>query len=316
MDIRQLKYFIAVAEELNFTRAAERVGIAQPPLSQQIIGLEYELRAELFHRSKRKVELTEAGHILLPHAQRILNATHEAAEAVQAAMAGKRGSIRIGAIYSSMFVFLPALLRRFHTDYPSVTVQVEEMTITQQFAALNEGLIDVGLMRGTTDIADYSSRALFEEEFIVALPTGHPLVKHSTIRLAQLADYPFLDMSRRSNQNYFELVHGVLATARVQPNVVQQASDMHTLLCLVGSGLGLALVPSSMRSSPIKHVTYRSISDPTPRTNMRLVWRTENASLVMPKLVQTAVEVGDQLTEEDASEERASIAKILATPLT
>lgn len=316
MDIRQLKYFIAVAEELNFTRAAERVGIAQPPLSQQIIGLEYELRAELFHRSKRKVELTEAGHILLPHAQRILNATHEAAEAVQAAMAGKRGSIRMGAIYSSMFVFLPALLRRFHTDYPSVTVQVEEMTITQQFAALNEGLIDVGLMRGTTDIIDYSSRALVEEEFIVALPTGHPLAKHSTIRLAQLADYPFLDMSRRSNQNYFELVHGILATARVQPNVVQQASDMHTLLCLVGSGLGLALVPSSMRSSPIKHVTYRSISDPTPRTNMRLVWRTENASLVLPKLVQTAVEVADQVAEEDAKEERASLAKFLATPLT
>lgn len=316
MDIRQLKYFIAVAEELNFTRAAERVGIAQPPLSQQIIGLEYELRAELFHRSKRKVELTEAGHILLPHAQRILNATKEAAEAVQAAMAGKRGSIRMGAIYSSMFVLLPALLRRFHTDYPSVTVQVEEMTITQQFAALNEGLIDVGLMRGATEIDDYSSRALVEEEFIVALPTGHPLAKHSTIRLAQLADYPFLDMSRRSNQNYYELVHGILATARVQPNVVQQASDMHTLLCLIGSGLGLALVPSSMRSSPIKHVTYRSISDPTPRTNMRLVWRTENASLVLPKLVQTAVEVADQIKEEDASEERASIAKFLATPLT
>lgn len=316
MDIRQLKYFIAVAEELNFTRAAERVGIAQPPLSQQIIGLEHELRAELFHRSKRKVELTEAGHILLPHAQRILNATKEAAEAVQSAMAGKRGSVRLGAIYSSMFVFLPALLRRFHADYPSVTVQVEEMTITQQLAALNEGTIDIGLIRGDADIDCISSRALVEEEFILAIPTGHPLAKHNSIRLTQLADYPFLDMSRRSNQNYYELVHGIFANARVQPNVVQQASDMHTLLCLVGSGLGLALVPSSMRSSPIKHIVYRKISDPTPRTSMRLAWRTENVSLVLPKFVDTAVAVASDLKDEDTPAEITSIVDFFTAPLT
>lgn len=305
MDIRQLKYFIAVAEELNFTRAAERVGIAQPPLSQQIIGLEHELRAELFHRSKRKVELTEAGHVLLPHAQRILNATREAAEAVQSAMAGKRGSIRLGALYSSMFVFLPAVMRRFHKDYPSVMVQVEEMTITQQLAALNEGTIDIGLIRGDTEIEGLSSQILFEEEFILAVPTGHPLAKHGTIRLAQLADYPFLDMSPRTNQNYYDLVHGILATARVQPNVVQRASDMHTLLCLVGSGLGLALVPSSMRGSPIKHVAYRSIADATPRTSMRLVWRTENTSTVLPKLVETVTAVATEIELEDEQSETA-----------
>ena len=142
MNIRQLRYFLAVAQELNFTRAAEKVGIAQPPLSQQILTLEQELGTQLFTRERRRVRLTAAGEILVDHAHRVINAAAAAEEAVRMAERGARATISVGAVYSAIYSVLPGLLRYFSTVAPNVEVNLREMTIAQQIEGLNEGAIE------------------------------------------------------------------------------------------------------------------------------------------------------------------------------
>src|SRR5690554_6734913 len=170
MELRQLRYFLAVAEELHFTRAAERLGISQPPLSQQIIGLEHELGVTLFLRDKRNVALTAAGEELVRHARRILNTTAQAGLEVQAVAKGERGLLKIGAVFSSLYGLVPEAVSAFHAKWPDVQISLHEITVRQQIDALVDGSIDIGILRGPFSHPLISVFTLFEERQVVALP--------------------------------------------------------------------------------------------------------------------------------------------------
>ncbi len=284
MELRQLRYFIAVAEELNFTHAANRLGIAQPPLSQQIITLEHQLRAQLFIRTKRKVELTPAGEVLLSHARRVINATQEAEEAVRTASAGGSGRLQLGAMYSTLHALIPTILRECALTEPNLVIDVRELTVAQQRQALNEASIDLAIVRGQIDGAHLTGELLFEESFVAALPED--LVDNNgPVSPDWLATCNFVSMSRRSNSHYSDLLRRFANPLGGELKIAQEASDMHTLLCLVAAGIGVAIVPSSISDARIGGIAYRPIDGPTPVTSVNMAWRRDNDSALLPRLV-------------------------------
>jgi len=274
-----------VAEEQNFTRAAERIGMAQPPLSQQIMTLERQLQAPLFKRSRRKVELTEAGEALLVHARRILSAVGDARDAVQAASAGRSGTIKLGAMYSVVHSLVPAVLRTSREMDPGLTIEVQELTVAQQHRALNEGAIDLAIIRDRVDEPHLSSLQLFEEPFVVALPCAMNLKKDESLKAAWLFRQSYVSMSSKCNPGYAAQLRQFAVSMGGQFDVVQEASDMHTLLCLVAAGIGIAIVPFSVARTPINDVAYHRITSPAPSTWVSLAWRKDNGSPVLPSLI-------------------------------
>lgn len=276
IQLRQLRYFLAVAEELNFTRAADRMGMAQPPLSQQISNLERELGAELFLRSNRSVTLTEAGRALMVHAYRLLNAAEQAALDVAEIAKGDGGVLKIGAIFSAIYTVVPQALRAFSEMRPNVTVRLAEMTISQQIEALRSGEIDAGILRGPILEPDLMAQSLISETFVAAIPADHPLAAKAMVSLSELASAPLIIISPSLSRLYSMKMTTALLERDYALNIVQEVADMHTLLGLVGSGLGLSLVPASLQAIQLVHVVYRPIKEPMPTSTLQIVWRRDN----------------------------------------
>ena len=297
MELRQLRYFIAVAEELNFTRAANRIGIAQPPLSQQIIALEHQLRAPLFVRTKRKVELTAAGEVLLSYARRLINVTHQAEEAVFLASRGGAGRLKIGAMYSTLHRLVPAILRESHAHDPRVVLDFSELTVAQQQQALNDGSIDLAIVRGDLVGAHIASERLFDESFVAAFPE-QSAPEPGPVALAWLAGQNFVAIARSYNTDYTDLLQRYTKANCSDISVVQEASDMPTLLCLVAAGIGVAIVPSLVTDARIGGIVFRPIAGPAPVTSIRLAWRRDNNSPLLPRVaerVHAAVRADERL---------------------
>lgn len=273
MNMRQLQYFLAVAQELNFTRAAERVHIAQPPLSQQIIALEEELGTPLFTREKRKVALTPAGAILVEHAQRVLNAAAAAIAAVRASQRGAQASIAVGAIYSAIYCFLPATLRIFRTLAPETDVRLQELTIAQQIEALKEGIIEVGILRGHIYDRDVSTELLYRELLVVAVPAGSQYDKPGPVELADLANWPLIAVGRNTARGYADRILDIFEDRDLRPRIVNEVQDMHTSVCLVAGGLGVSIVPAVMQLMQAQGVAYRPLNVEHAGINCVLAWR-------------------------------------------
>jgi LysR family transcriptional regulator, benzoate and cis,cis-muconate-responsive activator of ben and cat genes len=290
LEIKQLRYFIAVAEELNFTRAAHRIGIAQPPLSQQILSLEHQLRAQLFVRSKRKVELTPAGEVLLSHARRVINAANDAVDAVRAASNGGTGRVRLGAMYSVINSFVPAILRECARAEPNLQIDVRELTVAQQQQGLNDSSIDLAVVRGKVDGAHLTQEFLFEEPFIAAIP-DELVPGDGAVQPDWLARQRFVSMARSSNIDYTELLRRFGGPLGGDLQIVQEASDMPTLLSLVVAGIGCAIVPASIISSRLAGITYRPIVGTTPKTSVSLAWRSDNDLPALPRVIGYITEI-------------------------
>jgi DNA-binding transcriptional LysR family regulator len=273
VNIRQLTYFLAVAQELNFTRAAERVGIAQPPLSQQIIALEQELGTDLFTRHNRRVQLTIAGEILVEHAHRVINAANAAIDAVRLVERGARSSIVVGAVYSAIYSSLPDTLRIFAALAPRTEVSLQEMTVAQQVTGLKEGQIEVGLLRGPVFDRDLTTEVLYREHLVIAAPEGGPLKAGEPVSLKDLADTPVIITGRSNHRGYGDRVMDVFDTYDVQPTVAHEVSDMHTAVCLVAAGLGVSIVPAIMQTMRTRGVIYCPIAEKTPGVSFSLAWR-------------------------------------------
>lgn len=278
MNIRQLQYFLAVAHELNFTRAAERVGIAQPPLSQQIISLEEELGVELFSREKRRVQLTAAGAILVEHAQRVINATTAAVDAVKSSGRGAQSVITVGAIYSAIYAFLPDMLRIFARSAPTTAVHLQEMTISQQIHALKEGLIEIGLLRGPIHERDIRTETLYREPLVVAVPAEPPYDEVTPLTIEQLAAWPLIAVGRGVNRGYSDRVLDVFDVRDIRPQIVHEVSDMHTSVCLVAAGLGVSIVPAIMQKMQTKGVLYRPLAEGSADISFSIAWRDSEIS--------------------------------------
>jgi DNA-binding transcriptional LysR family regulator len=276
LDLRQLRYFAVLAEELNFGRAAERIGIAQPPLSKQIAAMERQLGVVLFHRTKRKVALSEAGLALLPAARRILADVARAEAAAQQAGRGEAGNLRIG--YTGVTVFarmLSDLIRRYRRDYPGVTVSLVELHTVEQLAALIDGRIDLGFVRLPLVDPDerIAVRELYAEPLIAALPAGHKAARVARVPLATLATEPFIVFPRSVTPGFFDTVIAACREAGFSPRVVQEAAQFTSLVGLVAAGLGVALVPRGLDRLKLQGVVYRPVSGTTALAPVGLALR-------------------------------------------
>ena len=291
-DFRQLRYFIAVAEELSFTRAAVRLHISQPPLSQQIKSLEQDLGVTLLARNKRNVALTEPGRVFLEQAREILARAEVARHDVIAASAGSSGTLRLAYTVSVSFHHaLPRTLLRFGRMAPNVRLQLSEMYTEVQYEALLAGRIDVGFVREQPahpqDAARLTLRTLDREPLLLALPSGHSLANHPSIDLVEVATDRFVSQPRGVAATLHNRLDKLAANAGFQPSIVQHAQQINGLLALVAAGLGLALVPASMRAVQLAGVSYVALRDPDAFMLLAVATRNEEPAPALRQFLAT-----------------------------
>lgn len=257
MELRQLRYFVAVAEEGNFGRAAKRLRISQPPLSMQIKGLERELGVKLFARTTRSVRLTDAGRAFLPRAEEILRSVEESAEVARSAGKGLTGRLAVGFISSATLSLLPPAVRLFRERFRGVELELRELTSGEQLDALYEGGIGVGLVRLPMSTPGLRVEPLLEERLLVALPAGHPLEALERVPVREVAELPLVFFTRRLVPGLHEQILELYESVGAYPRVVQEAIHLQTIVGLVASGVGLAILPESARRVHREGVSYR-----------------------------------------------------------
>ena len=295
LDLRQLRYFAILAEELNFGRAAARIGIAQPPLSKQVAAMERQLGVVLFRRTKRTVALSEAGLALLPAARRILADVARAEAAAQQAGRGEAGNLRIG--YTGVTVFarmLSDLIRRYRRHYPGVAVSLVELHTVEQLEALVEGRIDLGFVRLPLVDPDarIAVRELYAEPLIAALPAGHKAARAARVPLASLAAEPFIVFPRGVTPGFFDTVIAACREAGFSPRVVQEAAQFTSLVGLVAAGLGVSLVPRGLDRLKLDGVVYRPVSGTTALAPVGLAMRRGDPAPAVQTFSRMAHEAG------------------------
>jgi DNA-binding transcriptional LysR family regulator len=290
MDFRRLRYFVTVAEEGHVTRAAERLGIQQAPLSQQIKVLERELGAQLFHRRPRGVELTDAGRALLEEARAILERTQEAQTAVRRAARGEAGRLKIGLTNSACFhPAPPAAIRAFAAAAPQVALAFEIAGTATLIERLAAGEVDVAFVRtAAARQPGLALRRLAEEPMVAALPARHPLAVGAAVALADLASETFVGYPRAEGAGLYDAVIAACHGAGFSPRIGFDAPQMIATLSLVAAGLGVSIVPASLRRMQLNGVAYRPLTRPAPVAELNLAFRAAGASAVVKNFVSQA----------------------------
>lgn len=291
MELRQLRYFVAVAEERHFGRAAKRLRLSQPPLSAQIKGLEEELGVKLFQRSTRQVALTDAGRTFLERAEGILEAVEEAKEAAKGADEGVRGRLEIGFISSATLGLLPPAIRLFRERFGGVEIELRELTSAQQIDALYAGEIRVGLVRLPLRAPGLRFEPLQEESLLVALPSGHPLEALESVPLEAMVDQPLIFFTRQLMPSLHAQIVELFQRVGAFPNVVQHAVHLQTIVGLVASDVGLAILPEPAERLSREGVVYRSLDAPDATSWVGLARVEEDGSLLVENFVRTVREV-------------------------
>jgi DNA-binding transcriptional LysR family regulator len=272
-DTRQLRYFVAVAERLHFGRAAAALHISQPPLSRAIRGLEEQLGARLLARSRRKVELTPEGARFYDEAKRLLEQLERAAREVGAMAAGESGRLRLGFVSLADYGVLPGLLKTFKAARPGVSLALREMLSPEQAAALVAGELDFGLLLPPV-AGDLEHVVVQSEKFVAALPARHAAARRrGRVAMRELAGEAFVMVPREIAPGLYDIVAGLAARAGFSLQIAQEAIQMQTVVSLVSSGLGVAIVPASIANLGRRGVVYRELADPHPRLDLWLAWR-------------------------------------------
>jgi len=278
MELRHLRHFVAVTETLHFGRAAERLYMAQPPLSQSIRQLEEEVGVALFERTSRRVALTPAGIVFHAHALRILQGVDEACLAARRAELGEVGWLGIGFSASAAYDVLPGALRTFRKAYPDVDLRLYEMNAAEQAHALRDGKIHLGLARPSIEEPGLVRETITHEPFVVALPTAHPRAASPDLDLADFADEPFILFPTLPKPSYGDSILQVCALAGFVPHVAQEVREMQTAISLVAAGMGIALVPAPVQNMQRVGVTYRPLRAPLAFTELTAATRQLDAS--------------------------------------
>jgi len=271
VEFRHLRYFAAVAETLNFGRAAARLHISQPPLSRQIQALEQELGTRLFTRGTRGVRLTGAGRALVPEARRLLREADALVEGAQHLAEGGVGAVRIGFISTASYNVLPRVLPEFHRRRPGIRLHLHEATSDAQGALLREIEIDVGLLVPPIVEAGVRYAPLMREPLVAALPARRRWPQR--LALAALAQEPFILFPRQAGAGLYDLIVGYCSDAGFTPRIEQEAIQMPTIVSLVAAGMGVALVPASLRHMRRTGVVYRRLAETSPLMEVGLAWR-------------------------------------------
>ncbi len=285
IELRQLRYFVTVAEELHFGRAALRLHMTQPPLSQTIMALEDLLGAPLFIRTRREVRLTPAGSALLPEARRMLAQAQDLPALVRRAAQGEAGRLALAFVSSADYSVLPPLLRAYQAAYPQVQIALQEATSDLQLEELLAGRVDAGLL--IPPLPDKARQALdylpvLAEPLVLAAPAGlDRLNTPGPVRLRDVPALPLIIFPRAISPALHDAILGVFGAAGVTPLIGQQAIQMQTIVSLVSAGMGIALVPQSVSNLMRPGVEYRPLQDPTPLVETGLAWRRDNTSPVL-----------------------------------
>lgn len=292
MELRHLIYFIAVAEELHFSRAASRLNISQPPLSQQIKQMEEEMGVRLFNRTRRRVEITPAGLVFLEEARRIVALSEEAVRRAVRADKGEIGRLAVGFIGSANYSVLPRVIREFRRRFRNVELTLSELNTSHQLEALRDGKIQVGFMRPPPGIEDegLSVEPVFREPFMAAMPRNHPMEKEVFVPWRLLAKESFIMIPRQRGPGYFDQIIALCQKEGFSPNIVLEASQFHTVIGLVAAELGIAVVPASMERSHIEGVVFRTISGDA-ETVLDMVRVAGNQSLILRNFLDVARKV-------------------------
>ncbi|OWY78581.1 MULTISPECIES: LysR family transcriptional regulator [Pantoea] len=276
IELRHLRYFIAVAEELHFGRAAQRLHISQPPLSQQIMQLEAETGAQLFNRTNRSVQLTPAGAQFLQDARAILLQVEQATQRAARLHRGEEGELRIGFTSSAAFIgVMSDALYVFRQRWPNVHVQMQEINTRQQLAPLHEGKLDLGVMRNTPLPADLHHQLLLREPLCAVVHKAHPLATAGRITLQALAREPFVFFDPQVGTALYSEILDLLQRYQIRPYITQEVGEAMTILGLVATGLGVSILPASFSHARLANVVWLPLEEPDAQSEMWLVWSGE-----------------------------------------
>jgi DNA-binding transcriptional LysR family regulator len=291
MELRQLKYFIATAEELHFRRAAELVHVAQPALSQQIHQLEEEIGVALFERSSRKVSLTPAGQVFYERAKVMVDGAVQAIQDARSVGRGEAGTLRLGFISTAAMAVLPAALRFIQERLPSAAIELRELDPGLQLEALRTGQTDLGFTISEVFDEGLAVRALGRERLVAALPDLPRFAGPGPADLAALAAETAIIPNRHARRGYYETVTAAYRDLGVKPARIQCVQMIQTGLVLVGAGLGVALVPESFTRFRLDGVIYRPLAEPAPSVEISAVWRTENGSPLLRTFIEGFIDI-------------------------
>ena len=296
MELRHLRYFLAVAEELHFGRAAKRVHISQPPLSQQIRQLEEDLRVRLFYRTKRKVELTDAGRVFAGEARLILQQVERAAGLAADANRGKISQLVVGCSPVNSYVVVN-ILRAFAKRHPEVHILVKSVVTSQQVGALLNGRIDVGFVTLPLDGEGLVIETILREKLVVAMPKNHPLSARKRVPLRALANDTQIIFPLHLSSGRYELIAGMCRNAGFSLHAVHEVDNISTMLELISAGFGVSLMRASVQKIQRNGVVFRELLH-SPEVETGIAYRRENRSSILPFFVDVSKEVSSSITPE------------------
>ena len=289
MELRHLFAFVAVAEELHFGRAAKRLQMAQPPLSQQIRQLEKELGVQLFKRNTRSVRLTSAGESFLQPVRTVIEDLDTAVRAAKAAGRGEYGRVSIGFAGASSHETLPRLTRAVRAAHPGIELVMTGQTYANvALARVADGSLDLGFVRLPVTRPGVTFRVIDEEELVCALPSDHPLAARDSVPLEVLAGEPFVSFPANTGSTVRDAMVGACEAAGFNPRVVQEAPDSYTILALVAAGVGVTLTVTSVQHIQQSGLVYRPLAGPPIRRQAALAWRADNPSAALRAVLAVA----------------------------
>jgi DNA-binding transcriptional LysR family regulator len=296
MDLRHLRYFVAVAEALSFTKGAEKLRLAQPSLTRQVRDLEEEIGVRLLDRTKQKVSLTDEGRSFLADAKRVLNLAEEIVASVQRLSRREITALNIGYVANLFYDLLPVTLAAFQRSYPTVSINLFDMTCGDQFRSIEDGKIDLGFvgLREAIEQRGLQFRAIASYKVVAALPKDNPVATKPVVKLKELEPMFFIGMSESSYPGYRNWLTGTCERVGFSPRVLQDADIERTVIQSVAAGLGVALLPEQVKKLPHESVVFRPLK-PAVATESCIAWKTENPSAALKAYVEIVSEVASSL---------------------
>jgi DNA-binding transcriptional LysR family regulator len=305
VDLRHLRYFVVVAEELNFTRAARRLHIAQPPLSRQIRELEDQLGVTLINRTLRQIELTDAGQVFLVKAKQVLRAAESAVVETQRAQRGETGTLAVGFFEQAAYTLLPPILRAFNERFPEVDVQLRWFPVVSQIEALMQGEIDIAFLRPVVDLSGVRRTLLLEEPFLVAVSASHPFARKRIVSLEECASERIINYTQSLAPDYHAAIIRACAVAGFIPNRPIEVGQVYTALGLVSAGVGIAFAPSSVQRVQFGGIVYKPLKGTPLISEVYQAWLQPNPSAVL----HAFLEVSQRVMKEEFARD------VLRTPI-
>ncbi len=288
VELRQLRVFLTVASELHFSRAATRLHVSQPALSQQIRTLERAVGAPLFDRSARATELTPAGRALMEAAPRVLHEAERAQDRVTQAAVGALGSLVVGSVGTALASIAPRILRAVRTEFPDLHLEVSQHDTGAQMVAIADRRLDAGLVREATATAAVAVEQLVSEPLLAVLPSDHPLAGSATVDPGDLADVPVVLWPRPSGAAFFDIITAYCREHGFSPRIVAEGADIETQLSLVAAGIGVSLQPSYYANLRPPGVAFRPLAGRAPSVALQVAWRRRDHSPAVAHFVEAA----------------------------